>query len=80
MELIEKQLAINAFMTATSDGDKADWCVDILKSLPTVQYDRIWNKLSKVYNMDAVPDEAKSIIGDVMLGLGEPHRKEGVRK
>lgn len=71
MELIEKQLAINAFMTATSDGDKAEWCVGILKSLPTVQYDHIWNELSKVYNMDAVPDEAKSIIGDVMLELGE---------
>ena len=39
MELIEKQLAINAFMTATSDGDKVDWCVGILKSLPTVHYD-----------------------------------------
>ena len=30
----------------------------------------IWNKLSKVYNMKGLPDEAYSIIGDVMLGLG----------
>lgn len=29
----------------------------------------IWDALSKVYNMDNVPDEAKSIIGDVMLEL-----------
>lgn len=29
----------------------------------------IWDALSKVYNMDNVPEEAKSIIGDVMLGL-----------
>lgn len=35
--------------------------------------DRIWEALSKVYNMDGVPDEAKAIIGDVMLGLDEPH-------
>lgn len=28
-----------------------------------------WNKLSKVYNMKGLPDEAYSIIGDVMLGL-----------
>lgn len=32
----------------------------------------IWDALSKVYNMDTVPDYAKSIIGDVMLLLDEP--------
>ena len=42
-----------------------------MKQMPSVQPDNIWNELSKVYNMDTVPDEAKSIIGDVMLGLGE---------
>ena len=34
--------------------------------------DRIWEQLSKVYNMDGVPDEARAIIGDVMLELDEP--------
>ena len=29
----------------------------------------IWDKLSEVYNMENVPDAAKSIIGDVMLML-----------
>lgn len=29
----------------------------------------VWNKLSKVYNMKGLPDEAYSIIGDVMVGL-----------
>ena len=29
----------------------------------------VWNKLSKAYNMKGLPDEAYSIIGDVMLGL-----------
>ena len=29
----------------------------------------IWDALSRVYNMPDVPDEAKSIIGDVMLEL-----------
>ena len=28
-----------------------------------------WNNLSKVYNMEGLPDEVYSIIGDVMLGL-----------
>lgn len=29
----------------------------------------LWEKLSKVYNMDGLPDEAYSIIGDIMLSL-----------
>lgn len=28
-----------------------------------------WNKLSKVYNMEGLPDDVYSIIGNVMLGL-----------
>lgn len=31
----------------------------------------IWDRLSEVYNMDSVPDEAKSIIGDVMIEVTE---------
>ena len=44
-----------------------------IKALPSAQpdNDRIWGALSKVYNMDGVPDEAKSIVGDVMLELDE---------
>lgn len=37
---------------------------------PERNNDAAWNALSKVYNMQGVPDEAKSIIGDVMLSLG----------
>ena len=48
------------------DGCRADEC-----PLAEPCNDAIWNELSKVYNMDSVPGEAKSIIGDVMLGLGE---------
>lgn len=48
------------------DGSRADEC-----PLAEPCNDAIWNALSEVYNMDGVPDEAKSIIGDVMLGLGE---------
>ena len=33
--------------------------------------DEIWNELSKVYNMPDVPDEAKEIIGNLMLTLGD---------
>ena len=33
--------------------------------------DQIWEELSKVYNMDSVPDEAKEIIGNLMLALDD---------
>lgn len=33
--------------------------------------DQIWKELSKVYNMPDVPDEAKEIIGNLMLALDE---------
>ena len=38
--------------------------------------DAIWDALIKVYNMDTVPDYAKSIIGDVMLLLDEPDKED----
>lgn len=48
--------------------------VDICEAItdaPTIEpdWDAIWDSLSKVYNMKDVPDEAKSIIGDLMLSL-----------
>ena len=33
--------------------------------------DQIWEELSKVYNMPDVPDEAKEIIGNLMLALDD---------
>ena len=36
-DLISRQAAIDAFMTMTSDGDKADWCKWVLKQLPSAQ-------------------------------------------
>ena len=41
--------------------------IDMLTAQPDL--DAIWENLSKVYNMPDVPDEALSIIGDVMLVL-----------
>lgn len=53
--------------------------VEEVKRMPTIEpdWDAIWDSLSKVYNMKDVPDEAKSIIGDLMLSLdgGECERK-----
>lgn len=65
--------------TILGDGFKQAFCA-LVNGEPTIEPERktgqldndhIWNELSKVYNMDSVPDEAKSIIGDVMLELGE---------
>lgn len=36
-DLISRQAAINAFMTLTSDGDKADWCKWVIEQLPSAQ-------------------------------------------
>lgn len=42
--------------------------------LPSAQpdTDRIYAELSKVYNIEGLPDEAIGIIGDLMLSLDEP--------
>ena len=39
--------------------------------------DRVYDELSKVYNMKDLSDEVYSIIGDLMLSLHEPERKKG---
>ena len=36
-DLIDRQAAIDAFMTSTSDGDKAEWCEWVLKQLPSAE-------------------------------------------
>ena len=73
-----REQAINYLRSSGFTVEQIKMITDALSTQP--DNDHIWGALSKVYNMDYVPDEAKSIIGDVMLELGEPHREEGVRK
>ena len=40
-DLISRKAAIDAFMTATSDGDKAEWCKWVLEQLPSAQPERL---------------------------------------
>lgn len=40
--LISKQVAIDAFYTATADGDKAEWGISIINSLPPAQPEHRW--------------------------------------
>lgn len=35
-EYIKREDAINEFYIATADGDKANWCVSIIQSIPAV--------------------------------------------
>lgn len=35
--LIRLEDAIDTFLSATSDGDKADWCIYVLKSIPSIE-------------------------------------------
>ena len=41
-DLISRQAAIDAFMKATSDGDKFDWCKWVLKQVPSEQPEPKW--------------------------------------
>lgn len=66
----EIQMEIKAY-TDIANGVKDMPTIEPERKTGQLDNDHIWNKLSKVYNMDSVPDEAKSIIGDVMLELGE---------
>lgn len=34
-DLISRQVAVNAFMKATADGDKAEFCIDVINGLPS---------------------------------------------
>ena len=36
-DLISRQAAIDAFFNATSDGDKAEFCVAVVKNIPSAQ-------------------------------------------
>ena len=36
-DLISRQAAIEAFMAATSDGDKYDWCKWVLTQVPSAE-------------------------------------------
>ena len=36
-DIISRQVEIDAFMTATADGDKAEWCEWVLKQVPSAQ-------------------------------------------
>ena len=36
-DLIRRQDAIDAFFNATSDGDKAEFCVAVVKNIPSAQ-------------------------------------------
>ena len=41
-DLISRQAAIDAFMTATADGDKAEWCKWVINQLPSAQPEQRW--------------------------------------
>lgn len=54
-EYIKREDAIEAFYTATGDGDKADWAVGVIKSIPSadvVERKRGKWKVISVANLD----------------------------
>lgn len=34
-DLISKRIAIETFLKATADGDKAEWCIGVIRSIPS---------------------------------------------
>lgn len=83
LEKVEKIQPWDAYLGKYAQGIRH--CMELVSLLirdaPTIEpeqnNDATWDALSKVYNMQGVPDEAKSIIGDMMLSLGEPERETG---
>jgi len=61
----------------TTFDDGVKWVLSKIDEQPPVESeskltnDQIWEELSKVYNMPDVPDEAKEIIGNLMLALDD---------
>ena len=59
----------------TSFDDGVSWVTSKIDELPAIDMvlrnDQIWEELSKVYNMPDVPEEAKEIIGNLMLALDD---------
>lgn len=46
-DLISRQAAIDAFMMATADGDKAEWCEYVIRQVPSVQPEQTKGKWEK---------------------------------
>ena len=63
----------------TTFDDGVKWVLSKIDEQPTIEpeskltmtNDQIWEELSKVYNMPDVPEEAKEIIGNLMLALDD---------
>ena len=61
----------------TTFDDGVKWVLSKIDEQPPIEpeskltNDQIWKELSKVYNMPNVPDEAKEIIGNLMLALDD---------
>ena len=80
MRLIDADALIINLMDRGIEGLQTDDYSEIQQTVmaqPTIEpqskltNDQIWDELSKVYNMPDVPDEAKEIIGNLMLALNE---------
>lgn len=61
----------------TTFDDGVKWVLSKIDEQPPIEpeskmsKDQIWEELSKVYNMPNVPDEAKEIIGNLMLAVDD---------
>ena len=79
-DLISRQAAIDAFMTATADGDKAEWCKWVINQLPSAQPEQRWIPCGKCIHADGKHRWCKvldrTINEDYFCCWAEP-RKEG---
>lgn len=55
MDLIDRQAAIDAFYTLTSDGDLIEWCEYVLKTVPSAQIEQRWIPCSERLPEENVP-------------------------
>ena len=66
-DCINRQAAIDAFMTATADGDKAEWCKWVINQLPSAQPEPCKDAVSR----EAISEWLKQYGQDVLHGKYE---------
>ena len=77
-DLISRQAAIDAFMIAISDGDKAEWCKWVLERLPSAKPEPLV-KESRTLVKDLVKDTISRQVAINTDGLDEEIRCEMCR-
>ena len=76
-DYIKREDAINAFYTATGDGDKAEWCVGVIHSIPAADVVEIEPGAWILTDYDGNTMKIKGIQRERIEEENEEERKKG---